>query len=147
MLDNIFIAILVFTVFFMMFNLRNKYNEGLVCAGDSSLSRTLQKKVAILNESIRSQSKQIGVIKNAYSNILDLTNNFQFKIGSTEITDSKGPSLDISGKYPNPILNITFVQPPGGDFGFTGEVASYGPPGLPGRIGDKGRDGYWGGLQ
>jgi len=147
MLDNIFIAILIFTLILMMFNLRNKYNEGLECAGDDSTSRLLQKKVIILNESIRSQSKQVDVIKNAYSNILGLTNNFQFKIGSSEITDSKGPGLDVSGKYPNPVLNITFIQPPPGDSGFTGHVGLYGPRGLPGKIGDNGRDGYWGGLQ
>ena len=146
MLQNIFIIVLGLIAIFMMIYFFNKYEEGLECINNPVVSM-LQKKVVALNENIRAQSTQTDVIKNAFRNISELTNKFQFLIGSILVTDSKGPALVITGDFPNPVLNFKFTQPPIGDQGLMGHLGSYGPRGIPGQTGDKGPDGYWGGLQ
>jgi len=157
MLQNIFIIVFgilavvatIYYLHFCEFEMQkdvNKHEEGLECINDP-VATMLQKKVVALNENIRSQSYQTDVIKNAFRNISELTNKFQFIVGSILVTDSKGPALVINGDFPNPTFNFKFTQPPTGDAGFTGHVGSYGVRGIPGSIGDKGPDGYWGGLQ
>jgi hypothetical protein len=148
MKQYIFIGIIILTLIALFYNLRSKYIEALNCSDDPVVLATehIRAKVENLNKSIEEQSKQLDVLGGAVNYIVGRMKDFQFSVGSTAITDSGGPVLDISGTIINPILNLTFSQPLEGDTGFSGKIGMYGPRGPPGGKGEMGPDGYWGSL-
>jgi hypothetical protein len=142
----IFIGIIILTLILLCFSLRIKYIETLDCLQDPTVIATeeIVSKFENLNKSLIDQYTKIDVVGNAVDNIMGKMNDFKFSIGSIKVTDSGGPSLDISGSIKNPILNFKFIQPPEGDKGFSGKIGMYGPRGRPGKDGAMGLDGYWG---
>jgi hypothetical protein len=145
MLNNIFIFIVIITFAILFCNLCYKYKEGLTC-GDPAIN-AISAKVKLLNKEITIQSSKMATIKNTLSDILARVTNFKFSKGTVTMVSTGGPSLDISGNFPNIIFNLKLLQPPEGDKGYTGRVGKYGPPGGVGKMGDKGPIGNWGGLQ
>lgn len=150
MLTNIFIGFTFLILIIMLYYLHNVFVEGLTCENNSDKDKAdyiIDQKVRFLNNAIKSKNSQFEVIKNAFENILKTTTDFQFLVGDINVTDSLGPGLDISGNFPHPILNFTFVKPKSGEFGSTGHIGKFGSRGLTGDVGIKGPDGYWGALE